>query len=48
MKLTTIVLFVALLSVAISLPWRDQIALVNALQVGRNEDPMTWGCVGCD
>lgn len=34
--------------VALSLPYRDQLALVNSLEVGRKEDPMTWTCVGCD
>ena len=49
MKLNTIFVLLALFaSVAVALPWRDQIALVNSLEVGRNEDPTTWSCVGCD
>ena len=44
-----IIIFLAvLLTLAACLPWRDQIALVNSLQVGRDEDPMVWGCTGCD
>lgn len=31
-----------------SLPFKQQIALVNSLEVGRLEDPMDWTCVGCD
>ena len=31
-----------------SIPYKEQIALLNSLQVGRNEDPSVWSCVGCD
>lgn len=48
MKSTTVVFFAALLLLATAIPWRDQIALLNALEVGRNEDPNAWTCFGCD
>jgi hypothetical protein len=31
-----------------AIPFKQQIALLNSLQVGRDEDPMTWNCNGCD
>lgn len=31
-----------------TLPYKDQLALVNSLEVGRDEDPTAWTCVGCD
>lgn len=43
-----LLLAVILLNVALSLPFKDQIALLNSLQVGRDEDPMVWECNGCD
>lgn len=46
---TALFIILALLAIqASSIPWKQQIALVNSLQVGREEDPMTWSCVGCD
>lgn len=48
MKLTTLIFFAAFLACAVAIPWRDQIALVNSLQVGRNEDPHIWSCYGCE
>ena len=37
-----ILVFCTFLVIATSIPYRDQIALLNSLEVGRNEDPMTW------
>lgn len=48
MKLVTFVLLASLAALAASIPWKAQIALVNSLEVGRNEDPTVWSCVGCD
>lgn len=48
MKLVNILIVVGLIAVASALPWKAQIALANSLEVGRNEDPTDWGCVGCD
>ena len=45
---TVIVLVAALLCLATSLPFKHQIALLNSLEVGREEDPMVWTCAGCD
>jgi hypothetical protein len=44
----SVLLFSALLCLALALPFREQIALTNSLEVGRIEDPMAWTCVGCD
>ena len=42
-------ILVGLLSVlAFSIPYSQQLALVNSLEVGRDEDPNEWTCVGCD
>lgn len=42
-------ILVGLLSVlTLSIPYSQQLALVNSLEVGRDEDPNTWTCVGCD
>lgn len=43
-----IVVLSVLVFLALSLPYRDQLALVNSLQVGRDEEPIDWTCVGCD
>lgn len=48
MKFNTILLVALLAAFVTCIPWRDQIALVNSLQVGRKEDPNVWGCNGCD
>ena len=48
MKLNNIIIVALLATLALTLPWRDQIALVNSLEVGRNEDPMVWACTGCE
>jgi hypothetical protein len=43
--------FIVLLALTIALqalPYREQIALVNSLEVGRIEDPMDWTCAGCE
>lgn len=37
-----------LISLSLSIPYQQQIALVNSLQVGREQDPNNWSCVGCD
>lgn len=31
-----------------SIPYKQQTALLNSLEVGRKEDPTVWSCVGCD
>lgn len=31
-----------------SIPYKEQTALLNSLEVGRKEDPTVWSCVGCD
>jgi hypothetical protein len=43
--LLVIGLFICL---SLSIPYHQQLALVNSLQVGREEDPNVWSCVGCD
>lgn len=48
MKSTLLLILAALVFTVMPLPYKEQLALVNSLQVGRNEDPMVWGCVGCD
>lgn len=48
MKLTNLFFLVTLLALAAALPWKDQIALLNSLEVGRDEEPMTWSCYGCE
>ena len=47
MKATFLIL-TALLCLATSLPFKHQIALLNSLEVGREEEPMTWTCAGCE
>ena len=44
----TILLLAALVCLAASLPFKSQIALLNSLEVGREEAPMEWTCAGCD
>lgn len=46
MKSVLVVLTILALTSAI--PYRDTLALLNSLQVGREEDPMDWQCAGCD
>jgi hypothetical protein len=42
-------ILVGLLTVlTVSIPYHQQLALVNSLEVGRNEDPNDWTCIGCD
>jgi hypothetical protein len=42
-------LLIALLALQVAtIPFKQQIALLNSLEVGRDEDPMTWSCIGCD
>lgn len=48
MKLISLIFLATIFALATALPWKSQIALVNSLEVGRDEDPLTWGCVGCD
>jgi hypothetical protein len=36
MKLTNLIFLLGLLTIATTLPWIQQIALANALEVGRN------------
>lgn len=48
MKYSFVLAFLTLFVLTTSIPYRDQIALLNSLEVGRNEDPMVWECYGCD
>lgn len=48
MKLKTLFVVLSVLVLASAIPYRDQIALLNSLEVGRNEEPITWACTGCD
>lgn len=48
MRLIPVCVFLLLLALTLQLPFKHQIALVNSLEVGRLEDPMSWTCVGCD
>ena len=48
MRSTYFLILATLVTLAVQLPFKEQIALVNSLEVGRQEDPMTWSCVGCD
>ena len=48
MKYTVIILFACLALSCMSIPFKSQIALVNSLEVGREEEPMVWACYGCD
>lgn len=48
MRSTIIVVLATIFSLTLAIPFKEQIALVNSLEVGRIEDPMAWTCVGCD
>jgi len=48
MKTELCLILAVLVIQTISIPYKQQISLLNSLQVGRNEDPTVWGCVGCD
>ena len=48
MMKSNLLLLLALVPLTFALPFKHQLALVNSLEVGREEDPMTWSCVGCD
>lgn len=48
MKSVPITVLAVLICLTCSLPYDQQIALVNSVEVGRDEDPMTWDCKGCD
>ena len=48
MRSTIIVVLATIFSLTLAIPFKEQIALVNSLEVGRLEDPMAWTCVGCD
>jgi len=48
MKLINLVFIFGLMAIASALPWEQQIALANALQVGRDSDPQTWDCADCN
>ena len=48
MKSLTILTLAVLVCLAVSLPFKDRIALLNSLEVGRDEDPMVWSCAGCE
>lgn len=44
----SILILLSLIAFTLALPYKHQLALVNSLEVGRNEDPMVWACTGCD
>lgn len=48
MKPLSLTVFALCLALTFSIPYHQQLALLNSLEVGRNEDPMDWTCVGCD
>lgn len=48
MKTELCLILAVLVLQTVSIPYKEQIALLNSLQVGRNEDPSVWSCVGCD
>lgn len=49
MRNSSIFVLLAFLAVSsLAIPFREQIALVNGLEVGREEEPMVWACTGCD
>ena len=48
MKFNSIIFLALFATLTLALPWNDQIALVNSLEVGREEDPTVWACTGCD
>lgn len=48
MKFNSIIFLAIFATAALALPWNDQIALVNSLEVGRDEDPTVWACTGCE
>ena len=46
-----IFIFVLLSLIALQtfdIPYKQQIALLNSLQSGRDTDPINWDCNGCD
>ena len=48
MKLISFLLITVLIAMVSAIPWKSQIALANSLEVGRDEDPNTWECHGCN
>ena len=48
MSLNSWAIVLVLLVSTYSIPFKEQIALVNGLEVGRDEEPMVWKCEGCD
>ena len=48
MKALAFLTLAAILCLAVSLPFKDRIALLNSLEVGRDETPMVWSCAGCE
>jgi hypothetical protein len=48
MKSISITVLALCIALTCSIPYHQQIALLSSLEVGRNEDPMAWTCVGCD
>ena len=48
MRASVTIIFALFVLSCLSIPFHDQIALVNSLEVGRDEEPMVWSCVGCD
>ena len=48
MRTQLFVILAILVLQAAAIPWKEQIALLNSLQVGRDGDPMAWDCKVCD
>jgi len=48
MKTLTLLVLATLACLALTLPFKHQIALLNSLEVGRDEDPNVWACEGCE
>lgn len=45
---SALLILAALVCLTMQLPYKHQLALVNSLEVGREEDPNIWSCVGCE
>lgn len=48
MRTIALLVLATLACVTLTLPFKHQIALLNSLEVGREEDPMAWTCAGCE
>ena len=48
MRTIALLVLATLACFTLSLPFAHKIALLNSLEVGRNEEPLAWTCAGCD